>query len=375
MRWDDLQLLHLIDDLEESEPAAVSSGFQLMDRAGRAWDRQIDYTIDPPLLVHELLIARVAGLLTFDDLAYGSQIADPNSNAHYWLQQIRDIHLTPAGRDRARSRVFISPLPDPDEDDHRLVTGATIEEIARAVGDTFTAFQLPRFLRDSGVPSEFVPDPLEGDKWQYVMYVLESLLEGGSAARRSFRTFVGQWLAGALHAPPSTKVRTRIVALLGQQGWHVRDGVLVIGERITLAPGALTPLSRDARIAALHADIRQATERFLDDHLDVAIFEAFKAVNLRVKAMSGLNLDGSDLMAKAFSIEGHLDPAIRLADLSSETGKNIQTGFRFIFMGAVRGIRNPDAHELFEPMNDEEAFEELSLASMLMRRLDAAKVK
>ena len=34
-------------------------------------------------------------------------------------------------------------------------------------------------------------------------------------------------------------------------------------------------------------------------------------------------------------------------------------------MGAVRGIRNPDAHELFK-----EALETLAFASLLMRRLD-----
>ncbi len=42
-------------------------------------------------------------------------------------------------------------------------------------------------------------------------------------------------------------------------------------------------------------------------------------------------------------------------------------------MGAVRGIRNPNAHELFIPLNEEEAFEQLGLASMLLRRLDGVK--
>jgi len=104
--------------------------------------------------------------------------------------------------------------------------------------------------------------------------------------------------------------------------------------------------------------------------MEVAIFEAFKAVNNRVKEMTGLNADGNDLMARAFGDDRDPNPPIRLADVSKETGRNIQSGFKFIFMGCVRGIRNPDAHELFEPISDEEAFEELSLASMLMRRLD-----
>ncbi len=88
--------------------------------------------------------------------------------------------------------------------------------------------------------------------------------------------------------------------------------------------------------------------------------------------MTKLDLDGSALMGKAFS---DIDPVIELADLSTETGRKIQSGFRFLFMGATQGIRNPDAHEQFKPLDDEEGFEALAFASLLMRRLDEANVK
>lgn len=104
--------------------------------------------------------------------------------------------------------------------------------------------------------------------------------------------------------------------------------------------------------------------------MEVAIFEAFKAVNSRVKEMTGLRADGTELMGKAFQDE---NPPIHLADLATSSGRDIQAGFRFLFMGAVRGIRNPDAHELFKPLGEEEALERLGFASMLMRRLDEAK--
>jgi uncharacterized protein (TIGR02391 family) len=376
VRWDDLQLLRLIDDFETTEPAVLSRPFALIERAAREWKREIDYAEDPRLLVNELLLARDAGYLTFNEEGYGRQLADPSNDPHYWLQQISDVHLTLSGRDRARARVFVGPLPDADEDDGRIVTGAVLEDIARAIGETFTARQLPRFLRDSGVPRDFVADEVVGDRWQYVMAVFEALVEDGAAARRSFRTFIGQWLAGQLHTPPPEKVRRRIVALLAQQGWHVRKGILMVGEREPIEPGRLSVLDRDARVEALHPSIREAIGRFLEsDHLDVAIFEAFKAVNIRVKQISGLDLDGQDLMAKAFGDERDRNPPVQLADLHTETGRNIQTGFRFMFMGAVRGIRNPDAHELFKPITDAEGFEELAFSSMLMRRLDDVEAR
>src|SRR5207249_5646441 len=112
----------------------------------------------------------------------------------------------------------------------------------------------------------------------------------------------------------------------------LRDGVLVVGER-TNAPLPTTPSgARSARIAGLHPAIREAAERYVEQHLEVAIFEAFKALNKRVKELTDLPADGSDLMAKAFGDEKDVEPPIRLADLSIESGRNVQSGFKLIFM-------------------------------------------
>lgn len=371
MRWDDLELLRWIDELEQYEPAVLFTGFSLMERMGRG--KALDYKADPASFARELLLARDAAYLTFNDRAgYGMRQADPTVDAHMWLQQIQEIRLTLDGRDRARGRVIVVNLPDPAQDDGHQIAGMTLEEIARAVGDAYLASQLQTFFQDSGVPAEFLPESASGSKWEYVLSVLERLHDGGSAARRVLRTFIGAWLSNQLHTQPTEKIRRRIVAQLGQQGWRIEKGVVVVGERQAAEDAVLSPLSRDARIAALHASIRQVADRYLESgHMEVAIFEAFKVVNNRVREMSGLDLDGYQLMNKALRDD---EPPIRLANLSTETGRDIQSGFRFIFAGAVRGIRNPDAHELFEPLNEEEAFEELGLASMLLRRLDDAQV-
>jgi uncharacterized protein (TIGR02391 family) len=371
MRWDDLQLLHLIDEFEETDQTGhLSSGYNLIQAASGG--QAIDWDRDTRTFARELLLARAAGYLEWTDQLYPNRPqTDPAVNAHQWLQEIRDLRLTLPGRDRARGREILRPLPDPDEDDDRPITGMTLEEVARVIGDTYTSAQLPRYLRESGIAEQFIPAEAEGNKWEYVLGGFEALHDGGSAARRSLRQFIGGWLEGRYHTPPRADVRRRIVGLLAAQGWHVNDGRLVIGERTADVVGALTPLGQDARIAALHADVREVADRYLESgHPEVAIFEAFKAVNNRVKTMTGLDLDGSKLMGEAFTDS---DPPIALADLSTETGRNIQAGFRFLFMGAVRGIRNPDAHELFKALDAEEALETLAFASMLMRRLDEAR--
>ncbi len=251
MRWDDLQLLRLADELEQTEPSALGNGLGLMQRA--AGTQGFPAENDQRSFARELLIARDAGYMGWEDdrLAAGVPTAYPLLRPGSWLQEIRDLRLTLAGRDRARGRVVLRQLPDPDEDDDRPITGMTLEEISRAIGDTYSASQLPRYLRDLGVPEDFIPPEAEGSKWEYVLTVLEHLHDGGSAARRALREFIGGWLEGTHHDTPRSDIRRRIIALLGRQGWHVREGRLVIGEKTFDAAGVLTPLGQDARIAAL----------------------------------------------------------------------------------------------------------------------------
>ena len=228
MHWDDLQLLQTIDLLEQSETGSLSNGLWLMERvaAGQPLDHNRDYVP----FVWELMVAGHAGYVVWDSRGVSPHRPDPRTDANAWLQEIRDIRLTISGRDRARGRVVMKQLPSPDEDDDRLITGMTLEEIARAVGDTYTPSQLPRFLSDSGIPADYL-DSVEGlDNWAYVLGVLERLHEGGSAARRVLREFIGRWLENKLHDGPRSDLRLRILAQLARQGWYVHDDRLVIGE-------------------------------------------------------------------------------------------------------------------------------------------------
>jgi len=166
------------------------SGHSLIQPASNG--QTIDWGRDERTFARELLLARAAGYLEWiDQLRPGGRQSHPIAEAQSWLQEIRDIRLTLAGRDRARGREIRRPLPDPEEDDDRPITGMTLEEIARAIGDTYSGSQLPRYLRESGIPEQFIPPEVAGSKWEYVLAVFEALHDGGSAARRALRHFIG----------------------------------------------------------------------------------------------------------------------------------------------------------------------------------------
>jgi len=123
----------------------------------------------------------------------------------------------------------------------------------------------------------------------------------------------------------------------------------------------------------LHPRIRRASKSlFNSGHYAEAIFAAFKAVNNFTKKKAELSIDGKDLMAKTFNKD---KPIIKLNKLSNQSEQDEQEGFRFLFMGAMVGIRNPNAHEDIRQIDPYKALEYLSFASLLMRRVTEGKLE
>ena len=121
----------------------------------------------------------------------------------------------------------------------------------------------------------------------------------------------------------------------------------------------------------LHSSVVQVSKaRFETGHYADAVEAAFKDLNSRIKEhvrkATGQEFDGSDLMNRAFSLSS---PVVRLADLSTEDGKNIQKGYLQIFAGAMIGIRNPKAHSNVI-IDANRAIHHLHLASLLHHVFD-----
>ena len=370
MFWDDIELLKAVDRLESEHGRPVWRAEEVMSLMT---GREVLNEQERAGFARELTLARDAGLLAYEfHPGYGQ--ATPRVDEYAYLQAVSDLRLTISGRDRARGRIVTVRLDDVGADDGRAIAGLTLEHVARVIGDTYTDRQIPQFLLDSGVPPSFVPS-FEGTKWTYVQEVLLSLLEGGAAARRSLRTFLGRWLEDELHTGPTENEKEIIRADLARQGWHVREKVLVVGSRefVTRSTpaddGAFAP-----DLSNLHPAIQSGPIRnlYADGHRASAILEAFKLVATRVKDLTGVDEDGTRLMARVFNRD---HPVLRLNAGMSRTDRDEQEGFMLIFMGAMLGIRNPKAHDPFIDPDADRAMEYLSLASLLLRRLDDARLE
>lgn len=136
---------------------------------------------------------------------------------------------------------------------------------------------------------------------------------------------------------------------------------------------ANAPGLADPKVAwhLLHPKVQAvAGERFDSGQYADAVEAAFKALNAEVKSIARArgapDIDGASLMHTAFSPKA---PIIVLADLSTQSGRDMQQGYMEMFAGAMSAIRNPKAHENIV-ISTERSLHLLFLASTLWHTLD-----
>jgi uncharacterized protein (TIGR02391 family) len=180
------------------------------------------------------------------------------------------------------------------------------------------------------------------------------------------RHFLGGWLDQEFDSGPNADQERELREDLARQGWFTREGRLVRSEPIRRA--TMAPLLGGDLLSNLHQRIQEAARpSFAVGNRAAAVFEAFKAIELRVRELSRSERSGVALMGDAFDRD---PPELALTDLVNQAQIDEQKGFAFIFKGAMLGVRDPKAHAPFEELEERRALDYLGFASLLMRRLD-----
>ncbi|GAA1920278.1 TIGR02391 family protein [Nocardioides marmoribigeumensis] len=124
----------------------------------------------------------------------------------------------------------------------------------------------------------------------------------------------------------------------------------------------------------IHPDLPKKVRSLFDDgYWEDAVFSAFKFIEKEVKRISNVRRKvGFDLMMDVFNENA---PKVQLNALANDSDVDEQRGYRHMFAGATAGIRNPRGHEVEVGDTPDEALDYLALASLLLRRLDAAGLR
>jgi uncharacterized protein (TIGR02391 family) len=118
----------------------------------------------------------------------------------------------------------------------------------------------------------------------------------------------------------------------------------------------------------VHPRIPQVVRDLFDDgHYAQATFEAYKFLDREVQRHSGLKGNGFKLMMQAFADSS---PRIQLTPLSTDSDKDEQKGYQFLFAGSVLAVRNPRGHEFDVRDSPDKCLDHLGLVSLLLRRLE-----
>lgn len=136
-----------------------------------------------------------------------------------------------------------------------------------------------------------------------------------------------------------------------------------------VTPLAMSSVSLDDTwVPLLHPAVRVVAEpRLASGHADNAVEEAWKVVAAALRELSGLDLDGVDLVNQAFGSKG----SFRFADMSTAQGRNEHDGFTNLMRGLAQAGRNLRAHRPSDPSADEsEVATMLLLASVCLDRID-----
>ncbi len=120
---------------------------------------------------------------------------------------------------------------------------------------------------------------------------------------------------------------------------------------------------------AIHEKLPPKVRKLFDDtHYAESTFEAYKFIDRKIAQISGIKETGYKLMMAALADTGPVSINAR----QTESEKDEQRGYQFILAGAMSALRNPRGHEFDYFDQVETCLDHLSLASMLIRKIEEA---
>jgi len=132
-------------------------------------------------------------------------------------------------------------------------------------------------------------------------------------------------------------------------------------------------LKRKLSSREVHADILKfCRAELLEDNYFHAVFETTKSVADKIRNLSGLTTDSSELVDGAFAIK---NPKLVINSLQTETEKSEHKGFANLLKGFFGMFRNTTAHapRIQWEIKEQDALDIMSLASLCHRKLDQAQ--
>lgn len=257
-----------------------------------------------------------------------------------------------------------------------------LTSIAKILADTaegLTGSQIEHMLRECQVPD---PTPTM-TKWKRLYNALVEFQN-----RRQIGNHVVVFINRAMKPVQYTsdpgafeRRRDQLNAVLSFSGLFIGDdGKIRWAQRATNLDEALERAGRlqSALVnRGVHEDVlHYCRAELLQENYFHAVFEATKSIAAKIRTLSGLTSDGSELAQSSFGQpKDGTPPVLAINDLKTDTDRGEQRGFANLLIGLFGTVRNPLAHnpKVEWPMEERDALDILTLTSLIHRKLDRAR--
>lgn len=251
----------------------------------------------------------------------------------------------------------------------------SLEQISQVLGSAVTGSQITNLFRQCSI-HEVVGEA--GTKWKRIYHSLEEKQKNDRCGNNvaSFIQAVMDPIRFSSHESferDRESLNTKLAFCGMQLG---EDGKLRIVDPAKTIPDAekrASELKRKLQDRNIHPEVlKYCRAELLQDNYFHAVFEATKGVAQYIRDKTGLTSDGAKLIDEAFSLQ---KPLLAFNTLQTESEQSEHKGFANLLKGFFGAIRNPLAHTpkiMWDGVI--EAVDYLTLASMLMRKLEQAIV-
>ena len=256
---------------------------------------------------------------------------------------------------------------------------AHLEAVCKVLGDTasgLTGGEIERLLRARGIAD---PGPIT--KWQRLHQAFLAQQTRDRCANNVV-AFIADAMAPARYLNSRQVFEIRRAALnvaLAFEGLSVREDGNVerreVAKTLSEAEGEASLLRRALQDRKVHPEVLKfCRAELLEDNYFHALLEATKSVADRLRGLTGLTEDGSELADKALMLGAAGHPRLALNSCGEESERSEQKGFAWLVKGLFGAFRNPTAHapRISWTMSEQDALDILSTISYVHRRLDSA---
>ena len=250
-----------------------------------------------------------------------------------------------------------------------------LERIAKIIGDTsacLTVSEIAYFLSNIGIV-----DMVTGiTKWR-------RLYNAFVTNQNSYRcsNSILKFIQTAVHPTRYTDEsefedkRRLINEALAYSGYELQANgkfkEIAQATTISEAQQRANSLLETLKCRGVHSEIfKYCTAELVDKNYFHAVFEACKGLLERIRILSYINTDGTELVQYVFN-----HPVLVINAYQTKQEKDEQKGFEAILEGICKMFRNPEAHQpkIEWPVSEQDALEILSLLSYCHRRLDNSR--